>query len=347
MLKKYLVKIIEYHWYNKNNFILSLFLIPFFLLYSLIVFIKLKLYKFNLLKKKKLPVPVVVVGNLTAGGTGKTPITKYLVDELSKHGINAGVIMRGYGAHNKNILVVNEKHNSLDVGDEAIIYRNNGIKVAVGKNRYITGKYLIKEYPSIQIIIADDGLQHYKLYRDYEIIVLDKDRFLGNGCLIPLGPLRESASRLKNVNAVINHKHKLVNSSYFNDKLLYCDQKIVLNKIFSHYLNKEFTIQELSHTNLNLAALCAIGNPSKFFSFVQQLGIKINTTYTFIDHYQFKKQDIPTGFDFILVTEKDYVKLSSLNLKSILVLYIDCKFDDTYLIDQIINLVNKERNKLC
>ncbi len=342
MFKRYLSKVFEDHWYKKNNLFLGLVLLPFSLIYSLIIFFRLKLYDYRVLKKYKLPVPVVVVGNITVGGTGKTPITKHIAEQLMKSGISVGVVMRGYKSERAKSTIVNNSHTSIDVGDEALIYRNSKIIVAVGKNRYVTAKLLLKEYPDIKLIILDDGLQHYKLIRDYEILILDKYRFLGNNFLIPMGPMRETKNRLKMVDAVVNHRDNLVNSTLYNNKIIYLDQNIYVKKIFSHYLKKEFTIPELSEENINLGALCAIGNPDQFFSFLTNIGIKLKGKYSFLDHYQYKYHDIPTNYDYILVTEKDYVKLVNFDLKNILVVYIDCKFNDNVLIEQVMALLNSD-----
>lgn len=328
--------LIENHWYNKNNPLLFLLLLPFTLIFFIINQIRYFLYKTNILKSYKLKVPVVVVGNITVGGAGKTPLTIHLAKELTQQGISVGVILRGYKSRIKDTKVVYKADSSILVGDEALIYANNNIRVAIGVNRYNAGRALLTKYPDIQIILADDGLQHYRLKRDYEIAVIDTSRMLGNRYTLPLGPLRESSSRLKSVNAVVfNGTPKTITNLPLPQ--LVVEQTLLLDKIYNPKTNSVISIEKLN--SMNMTALAGIGNPNRFFDFLIKLGLKLNHKITFPDHYEYKDDDMPNNQDIILVTEKDYTKLSQFNRNDIWLVIVKTKLNSQKLLWQISNLV--------
>lgn len=342
-----LQQIIEKHWYLHINFCLSLILFPLSIIFYIISRLRHFLYQIKIFKSYKLPVPLVIVGNISVGGVGKTPLTKYLALELNHLGINVGVILRGYKSNIKYPQVVLATDDSDIVGDEALIYAQNNIKVAIGKNRYLTGLKLLKEFPDIQLIISDDGLQHYSLLRDYEITVIDTNRMFGNRFLLPMGPLREKISRLNQVNAIVlngntnlNQKNIINKIQEQNPKMIIVEQKIILDKIYNP------TTKEIANVNMlnkfNILALAAIGNPKRFFSFITHCGIRLKKELSFPDHYNFKENDIPSDYDVILVTEKDYVKLAKFNNAKIWVVLIQPELNNPDLILQIKNL--KEQN---
>lgn len=178
------------------------FLIPFSILYGLIVFIRSFFYK-KIFCNWKSPVPVVIVGNLTIGGNGKTPLVIWLVKKLTSMGYKVGVISRGYKGKSKCYPILVGKTTSFrEVGDEAIlIYLRTKTLISVDPNRVNAVKMLLKK--KVDLIISDDGLQHYKLARNYEILVIDGNYRFGNGLLLPSGPLREFKSRLHTVNVIV------------------------------------------------------------------------------------------------------------------------------------------------
>ncbi len=142
--------------------------------------------------------PVIVIGNITLGGTGKTPLVIHLANELKKNGYHPGIISRGYGAKGNGISEVNQKSNVENVGDEPIlIQKHTRLPVFISKDRVLAAQALLKKYKKIDVILSDDGLQHYRLKRDIEILVIDGTRGFGNGYLLPAGPLRESKRKLK------------------------------------------------------------------------------------------------------------------------------------------------------
>ena len=157
-----LQQLIERHWYKKNNPLLCFLLLPLSLVFFCISKLRAYLYRSGIFKSYKLPVPVVIIGNISVGGAGKTPLTKHLAAALSAEGISVGVILRGYKSETKHATVVKSTDDSVKVGDEALIYANSGIRVAIGSNRYQAGLALLKQYPDIQIILADDDQKSFR-----------------------------------------------------------------------------------------------------------------------------------------------------------------------------------------
>jgi tetraacyldisaccharide 4'-kinase len=332
-----LQNIIEKHWYKTNNLLLSSLLLPACLIFYIISRIRYYFYKYNIFKSYKLSVPVIIVGNISVGGVGKTPLTKMLASELENKGIAVGIILRGYtGSASKDGVVVLPNMSSSKVGDEALIYAQNNFKVAIGSNRYQAGLKLLDAYPQIQLIIADDGLQHYKLQRDFEIAVVDATRLFGNHFVLPMGPLRETISRLNSVDAVVINGEAIPQASPLFDKYqskLY-RQQIIFDKIYNPVTNT--TALPSQFTNQKVCAMAAIGNPSRFFNLLESLGIMPAQTLVFPDHHQYQLSDIPQNTT-ILVTEKDYTKLSQLKNLNIWVVYIKAQLNNVQLLNQIKN----------
>ena len=359
-------KILEECWYQThisryaryNHLLLSVFLFPFSIIFSIIVKVRYYLYKFHILKSYHLPVPVVIVGNITVGGVGKTPITKHLAHELIKSGIKVGIILRGYKANNLRARVIHASDHSVDVGDEALIYASNNIPVAIGANRYHAGLALLKEYPDIQLILSDDGLQHYRLQRDYEIAVIDKNFALGNGHLLPWGPLREPENRLKSVDAIIINlgAETTLPGSFLQDKLSFrrrpesstpqiITHTLTLDKIYNPITNQTISIESLQQHHIT--AMAAIGNPDRFFNFLKQQHITLDKTIFFPDHYHYKIEDIPQNSDILLVTEKDYTKLASFNNPKIWVVLVQSSFNDSRILQLISQLSQRHTHSTC
>ncbi len=321
------------HWYTKTNPILTFFLFPLSYLFRLIVGIRHYLYQHNILKKYSVPVPVIIVGNITVGGVGKTPFSIHLAKQFINNNINVGVVLRGYKGSNENYTTVVDKNSTSEmVGDEAMLYMKAGIPVVIGRNRYLAAKRLLLEYPNTKFIISDDGLQHYKLKRDYEIIVVDGANTLGNGYMLPMGPCREPQSRLLTADAIIltnidnnpNEINNFKNKYNIPSQIPILQQKTILKRIYNPISDKVIPIQELqSATTHKIVAMTGIGNPDKFFNFINSLDIKLYKTYQYPDHHYFKPEDIPVDCDIILVTSKDYVKLQQYQNSKILVVDID------------------------
>ncbi len=283
--------------YSKSLFPLLLF--PLSAIFFLIFFIRKYLYQFNFLKSFKLNVPVIVIGNITLGGTGKTPLIIHLAKELKKNGYYPGIVSRGYGSRVIGAIEVNQKSNINEVGDEPIlIQKHTHMPVFVSKDRAMAAKALIKKYKKIDVILSDDGIQHYRLMRDVEVLVIDGTRGFGNGYLLPAGPLRELKHKLNDVDAIVCNHKKVIDGSY-------------LMKYKSEFLINLKTKQKipLSEVSLsNIHAIAGIGNPDRFFNDLKSLGLVFNSS-AYQDHYRFAKKDFKTmGGKNIIMTEKDAVK---------------------------------------
>lgn len=339
-IKTKLHQLINLHWYNSINLWLTIVLWPLMLIYSLIIKFRKALFDYKILPQEKLAVPVVVIGNITVGGSGKTPSCKYLAAQLEKRGLKVGIILRGYGGSATTPQIVKDNDDSQLVGDEALIYTRAGLKVAIGRDRVAAGKILLNTYPDIQIILSDDGLQHYRLFRDFEICVLDGSRMLGNKFLLPMGPLREVVSRLNSVNALvingaINPKHDL---EFLNDVKapIYNHQTLI-----SGFLNapQNLMVDAKYFIDKPTIAMAAIGNPERFFNDLSGLGIKLQHKISFPDHYHYQARDISAKYA-IITTEKDYTKLTKFNPTNLWVAQLTSVFEDDGLVRQLQKLIN-------
>lgn len=256
-----------------------------------------KFYGWVLLRRKSiateaLPVPVLVVGNFTVGGTGKTPLIIAIVNHMQSAGIRVGVVSRGYGRKTQGARSVELQSLADEVGDEPLlIARRTSAPVRVDANRLAAAAHLINR--SCQIIISDDGLQHRRLPRQLELEVIDALRGYGNGQLLPAGPLREIP---RNVDArVCNGARNDVETTFaMHLKLLQAiNIKTGESRPLSSFRGHAFT------------ALAGIGNPERFFMALSECGLSFQTK-AYPDHYPYRAEDIPAGL--VLMTEKDAVK---------------------------------------
>jgi tetraacyldisaccharide 4'-kinase len=255
-------------------------------------------------------VPVIVIGNITIGGTGKTPLVIWMLEQLLRIGIRPGLICSGFNSRVKSPQEVFIDSKVSDVGDEALMIKlrfnktnNKDIPIFVGKKKVQVGKALLSSYPNINILISDDGLQHYELKRDFEIAVIDEVRKYGNKFLIPAGPLREPITRLNMVDALIVNSRtskELKNGyrmNYFGDVLVNCLQS-----------NRTSNIDTLEK---EIVAITGIGHPERFFEQLTTFGIKFKKVI-FNDHHMFNKSDFKDYASLdIIMTEKDAVKCKS------------------------------------
>ncbi|GAC14639.1 tetraacyldisaccharide 4'-kinase [Aliiglaciecola lipolytica] len=253
-------------------------------------------YKFGWLKSHKIPVPIVVVGNISVGGNGKTPLVVFLANWLIEQGYRPGILSRGYGGNASFYPAsVNAQSDVSRVGDEPLLIKQRvSCPVVIDPKRPRGAKYLVEQH-QCDIVICDDGLQHYALHRDIEIVVIDGARKHGNGWLLPMGPLRESIHRLTKVDFVINNS----GTPSASEMLMEIIPGDLIN-IKNQRLTKPTTEVEEAVT-----AMAAIGNPQRFFTLLERL-VEVKQQISFIDHYQFKVGDFPEGT--IVMTEKDAVK---------------------------------------
>lgn len=253
-------------------------------------------------QKHKAPIPVIVVGNISVGGTGKTPFVIWLVEHLRQWGYRPGVISRGYHGHAKRYpLRVTEKTDARECGDEpAVLFRRLGCPVVVAPNRVKAVKFLV-DLKECDIIVADDGLQHYKLARDVEICVVDGSRGLGNGATLPAGPLREPPERIDEVDLVV------VNSGSFRpSNPRFVMMHMATERAVSMSTGESLPLSRWSGQNVH--AVAGLGNPDRFFRHLQDMGMHV-IPHPFPDHYRFKTKQLQFKDPWsVLITEKDAVK---------------------------------------
>jgi tetraacyldisaccharide 4'-kinase len=271
---------------------------PLSAVYAAVSGIRRSAFSLRLAPSTRLPCPVVVVGNLTVGGTGKTPLVSWLAGQLSELGFRPGVVSRGYGGTSRAARLVQASDNADRVGDEAILLaRRSRVPVATGHNRPAAAQLLINA--GCDVIVSDDGLQHYALQRDCEIVVIDGDRRFGNGRLLPAGPMRETQARLRQVDAVVVNGGDAESDGALRMRLL-ATGAIAMKYGTSKPL-REFSGQPVH-------AIAAIGNPQRFFAMLRAVGISV-IEHALPDHAKLKIDDISFADDLaVLMTEKDAVK---------------------------------------
>ncbi|MDR9939709.1 tetraacyldisaccharide 4'-kinase [Enterobacter hormaechei subsp. xiangfangensis] len=275
-------------------------LLPLSWLYGLVSGAIRLLYRLGIKRAWRAPVPVVVVGNLTAGGNGKTPVVIWLVEQLQRRGIRPGVVSRGYGGKAAQYpLVLSPATTTAEAGDEPVlIYQRTGAPVAVSPVRSDAVKALLAEH-DVQIIITDDGLQHYALARDKEIVVIDGVRRFGNGWWLPAGPMRERASRLKTVDAVIVNGGEARAGEI--PMLLRPGQAVNM------LTGERKDVAQLEH----LVAMAGIGHPPRFFATLEQCGAWLEKRVPLADHQALVAEEVErlaAPGQTLIMTEKDAVK---------------------------------------
>ncbi|WP_218813715.1 tetraacyldisaccharide 4'-kinase [Rickettsiella endosymbiont of Dermanyssus gallinae] len=278
---------------------------PFSLLYRVFVFFRHKLYQLHIKKVNKFPVPIIVIGNITVGGTGKTPLVIEVVQFLQKKGWRPGVISRGYGGKAKHYpCQVHAQSNPREVGDEPLlIVRNTGCPTIIDPDRS-RGVNTLLGKKNCNIVVSDDGLQHLALGRNIEIAVVDGQRRFGNGFCLPAGPLREPISRLKTVDFIVTKGKGTAGPNEFSMSLV--------PEYFYQLIHPEVKQNPDYFYGKKLHAVAGIGNPEQFFNSLRALGLTI-IEHPFPDHHFFKPRDLNYGKDaIILMTEKDAVKCAGL-----------------------------------
>ena len=258
------------------------------------------LYRAGLLHAQRLPVPVVVVGNLTVGGTGKTPLVIALVDALRARGRRPGVVSRGYRGSVDAPRLLDRASTPFECGDEPVlIHRVTGAPVAVGRDRAAAARLLITE-GQCDVVIADDGLQHYALTRDVEICVIDGARRFGNGRLLPAGPLREPLSRLESIPFHVCNGGVTLDGEVEMRLVATSAERIGTDTVTAKPL-ADFVGQRIH-------AVAAIGNPTRFFTMLRVAGLDVDE-HPFADHHAFVEADLDFGDEApVLMTQKDAVK---------------------------------------
>ena len=312
--------IIEQHWQQPQP-LLSIVLRPLSWLFAAVYRLRRYLYQTGRLKAEKLPVPVVVVGNIHAGGTGKTPIVAALVRSLQARGVKVGIISRGYGRNHSDVHVLTPASNAADAGDEPLLlYRQTGAPTAVGSRRIEAGRALLAAHPQLELILTDDGLQHYALQRDVEITVFPAaDMGRCNLRVLPDGGLREPFARLQETDAVVvSGLQGEVDADYFRPSENLFSSRIESGAIYR--LNRPDELLDTGRLNGKYtAAVAGIAKPERFFRSLTAMGIELAETRTLPDHAAITPADLPAA-DAVIITEKDAVKLADFDADNVWVL---------------------------
>ena len=290
-----------------------LLLVPLSVMFDLLVRLRHVLYRLGVFRVERMPVPVIVVGNLTVGGSGKTPLTIALVQSLRQAGFTPGIVSRGYGGSAQAAMPVRAESDPAVVGDEPVLMARRAVcPVWIGRKRVEAARQLLAFHPEVDVLIADDGLQHLALARDVELVVVDAERGFGNRWLLPAGPLREPLARLSRVNAVVINGEMPA----LLDGLPAACPKFKMQISGARFVNLSDPAQCVAAVHFTGQvgaevphAIAGIGHPERFFNQLAKLGIK-SIPHAFEDHHAYVETDLPAGN--VLMTEKDAVKCARL-----------------------------------
>lgn len=294
------MKSLEHYWYSQNP--VAWFFWPLSLLFCLISFLRRSLYRSGIFKSVAFDVPVIVVGNISVGGSGKTPLLIALVEYYKQQGKKPGVVSRGYGGTVDGVKQIKKYDVAKNVGDEPrMIFQRCSCPVVVGKNRVAAVDYLLANN-ECDIVLSDDGLQHYKLQRQFEIAVIDEQRKHGNGLCLPAGPLREKVSRLKSVDMVVYNAMPQDE----NVRRSSCFYQLQFDQLVNLLTDEKKSLQELQ--GLSVLAVAGIGFPQRFFKVLMNEGLSLQQQ-AYPDHYDYIETDVERwAGKTVVMTEKDAVK---------------------------------------
>ena len=283
------------HWQTTS--VITYLLWPIELLYKLAWFVRRLLFALEFIQTHKLNATVIVVGNVVAGGGGKTPLTMAIVQRLTQQGYQVGVVSRGYGRTQDQIQLVNAQSSADQVGDEPLlIFQKCQVPVAVGANRVATAQQLLHQHPNIRFIVCDDGLQHAALQRDIEICVMDS-MGIGNGHLLPAGPLRESWPRT--VDLLLHTQRRTLAEGFESTRQLSAQAINGLGQ----------SIELTALQNQSVEVVCGIAKPKAFAHMLEERGIQIAQLHALPDHANFSNWHASHPHLKLLCTEKDAIKL--------------------------------------
>ena len=306
---------LERHWQRFTP--ISFLLLPLSLVFCMLVWLRRILYRLGVLPSKRFSVPVIVIGNITVGGTGKTPLVIWLTDFLRQAGYRPGIVTRGYRGQSPVWPVAVTKDTAAKlVGDEAVLLaRRCHCPVMAGPDRIASIQALLNQ--DCNVIVSDDGMQHYRLRRDLEIAVIDGERRFGNGLCLPAGPLREPVSRLNSVAwRVANGRPR--------------EGELGMQLAPRHFYNLAQPSQQTPAEQfraISVHAVAGIGNPERFFESLRALGLRV-LAHPFPDHYAFEARDLNFGDDLpVILTEKDAVKCQPFAKPHFWVLAVDAQPD--------------------
>lgn len=290
------------YWYSRSFHLLTLLLLPFSWLFGAIVSMRRWFYRLGFFKVQRFPVPVIVVGNITVGGTGKTPFVIWLAKFLQSHGYTPGIVSRGVGGskHTQPYFV---KANDCisQVGDEAmLLWQHTHCPVVICIDR-AAAVHALLNHVSCDVVISDDGLQHYRLGRDIEIGMVDGVRRFGNSYLLPAGPLREPRRRLQQTDFIV-----VTGQDVTDNFTMTLSPAYFVSMVDPH---NRMNVKDFPYKKIH--AVAGIGHPERFFTTLQELGLDM-FQHVFKDHYHYQAQDLDFKDELpIVMTEKDAVKCAS------------------------------------
>lgn len=295
---------LQQRWYGKPGWLYLLWPLEF--VFRFFAALRRVLYRIKILSSWRAPVPVIVIGNISVGGTGKTPVTIAVCELLQRAGFKPGIVSRGYGANPPHLPYAIDTAASASItGDEPLlIARRTRCPVVIAPKRIAAAQYLLKQQVlrerECNVLICDDGLQHYALQRDIEIAVIDHARGFGNGHCLPVGPLREPITRLNNVDAILRNGGDDETGFQIN-----ADAFVQIES------GQSIPPRTWCKQHSRVHAVAGIGNPQRFFSTLRTLGCEV-IEHAFPDHHVFTANDLQFGDDLpIAMTEKDAVKCTS------------------------------------
>ncbi len=308
---------LEQYWYRIG--LPHLLLWPLGLIFRLLAALRCTLYRAGLLHSMRLPVPVIVVGNISVGGTGKTPLVLTLAHQLIERGMHPLIVSRGHGSDDSEPRAVLPDSDARNAGDEPLLMaRRRLCPVWVGKDRVAAAQAGLKANPQCDIVLCDDGLQHYRLHRDFEVAVIDGERRFGNGLLLPAGPLREPVARLRTVDVVVVNGGEAAKGEYAMK---------LEGAVFYNLRNPAHNVTASHFRELHNHAVAGIGNPPRFFRHLESLGIPF-TPHPFPDHHPYRPEELAfADCDALLLTEKDAVKCAAFADERYWVLRVDARID--------------------
>ncbi len=287
----------------------AVLLLPLSLLFMLIAGLRRALYRVGVLRAERLPVPVIVVGNIAVGGSGKTPVVAWLAETLREAGFRPGIVSRGYGGTVESVAVVPAGGDAARFGDEPVLLaRLTGCPLAVGRNRPAAARALLAAHPEVSVLISDDGLQHYALTRDVEIIVVD-EQVMGNRWRLPAGPLREGAGRLAQADLVI--AHGVLSAALRSHAGEVPIVQMQLQGDTVERIDGSERRPLAAFAGQRVHAVAGIGRPQRFFEQLTAAGLQV-VPHAFADHHPYVPADLDFGGDAPkILTAKDAVKCAA------------------------------------
>jgi tetraacyldisaccharide 4'-kinase len=327
-MKKILNRWAQYVWYE--DVFIATWLTAFTMLFIDIVRLRRFLYRKGFLKSTALPCPVIVVGNISVGGTGKTPLVIALAQRLKQAGYRPGIVSRGYGGQQTEAVLVTENSTAQQVGDEAVLMaKRTACPVAVAEKRVEAAQLLLKT-SGCTVIVSDDGLQHYALQRTLEIAVIDGERRFGNNNCLPGGPLREPLERLDEVDFVV------VNGNPETEREI----PMTLQADVARNLLTGEEKSLAAFRGQTVHAVAGIGNPARFFKFINQLGIE-TLNHPLLDHQVFQAKHLTFKDDKpVFITEKDAVKCTAFASSQHWVVPVSATLPESFFSDLLTQLKN-------